>query len=230
VTCPRTVDAGAYVLGALPPAQRLEFHQHLATCPDCRAEVAELAGLPGLLGRLDAAAAAELDHETSSPAPSLLPAALGRLRTNRRRQRWRLAAAAAALVLVAGAGAGAVAWRSGGSPPSKAPLAVTLSPMQARDPSGPVQAQIALVPENGGTRIQMHCVYLSDPYEQEKAWNLKLVVFPKAGSPGPAAAEWTVAPGTDLSVSAKTPLSKDQIDWIELQRGDGTVLLSYTVA
>jgi Putative zinc-finger len=230
VTCPRTVDAGAYVLGALPPAQRLDFHQHLATCPECRAEVAELAGLPGLLGRLDMSAAAELDRE-QSPPPSLLPAALGRLRDNRRRQRWRLAAVAAAVVLLAGAGAGAVAWQAGGSPPSRAPLAVTLNPMHAIDPSGPVQAQIALVDQDGGTRIEMHCVYLSGaPYEEEKAWKLSLMVYPKGGgSPGPAAAVWTADPGTDLSVSASTPLRRDQIDKIELTRGDGTVLLSYPV-
>ena len=55
--CDRVVDSGVYVLGALPPAERTAFEAHLAGCAVCRDEVADLAGLPGLLGRLDAPAA-----------------------------------------------------------------------------------------------------------------------------------------------------------------------------
>jgi anti-sigma-K factor RskA len=35
-------DIGAYVLGALPEAEREGFERHLATCPECRREVEEL--------------------------------------------------------------------------------------------------------------------------------------------------------------------------------------------
>ena len=42
----------SYVLGALPADQRLEYEQHLSGCAACRAAVAELAGLPGIVGRL----------------------------------------------------------------------------------------------------------------------------------------------------------------------------------
>src|SRR4051794_40547905 len=42
----------AYVLGALAPAERLEFEGHLALCTRCRASVAEIAGLPGLLAQV----------------------------------------------------------------------------------------------------------------------------------------------------------------------------------
>ncbi|WP_051032034.1 anti-sigma factor family protein [Nocardia veterana] len=40
---------GPYVLGALDREQRLEFEAHLSECAECRAAVAELSGLPGLL-------------------------------------------------------------------------------------------------------------------------------------------------------------------------------------
>ena len=33
----------AYVLGALSPAERREFEEHLASCPSCQAAVSELA-------------------------------------------------------------------------------------------------------------------------------------------------------------------------------------------
>lgn len=39
----------AYVLGALAPAERRTYEEHLTTCDTCRAAVAELAGIPGLL-------------------------------------------------------------------------------------------------------------------------------------------------------------------------------------
>jgi anti-sigma factor RsiW len=53
VTCDFGHEDGAYVVGALGPAKRLAFEQHLAGCPDCVRSVRELAGLPGLLARID---------------------------------------------------------------------------------------------------------------------------------------------------------------------------------
>jgi hypothetical protein len=50
-------DSAAYVLGALSPAERSDYERHMAECPICRTDVAELAVLPGLLGRLDVTAA-----------------------------------------------------------------------------------------------------------------------------------------------------------------------------
>jgi hypothetical protein len=46
------IALGAYVLGALDPADRSALETHLAGCATCQAELASLAGLPGLLGRL----------------------------------------------------------------------------------------------------------------------------------------------------------------------------------
>ncbi|MFD0784741.1 zf-HC2 domain-containing protein, partial [Micromonospora azadirachtae] len=45
--CEFTQDDGAYVLGALAPAERAAYERHLAGCADCREAVAELAVLPG---------------------------------------------------------------------------------------------------------------------------------------------------------------------------------------
>ena len=53
MSCPFAHDDAAYVLGALSPAERLEFERHLGRCDDCTRAVRELAGLPGLLGRVD---------------------------------------------------------------------------------------------------------------------------------------------------------------------------------
>ncbi|MGW3168586.1 zf-HC2 domain-containing protein [Streptomyces sp. NPDC001153] len=48
---------GAYVLGVLSPAETEQVRAHLAECDGCRAEHAELAGLPALLATVSAAEA-----------------------------------------------------------------------------------------------------------------------------------------------------------------------------
>ena len=55
IGCEYAHDDGAYVLGALSPAERAAYERHLSTCSACREAVAEIAVLPGLLGRLDEA-------------------------------------------------------------------------------------------------------------------------------------------------------------------------------
>ena len=59
---------GVYLTGAIAPADRAIVVRHLAGCEDCRAELAGLAGLPGLLRRPDVQAAAESACEESAEA------------------------------------------------------------------------------------------------------------------------------------------------------------------
>jgi hypothetical protein len=119
---------GVYVLGAIEPADRAQVDEHLATCADCREELASLAGLPALLRRVPTAEAERLavaDQADSAmdetPPDHLLPSLLARTTQARRVRRWReLAAAAAVAVLALGAGAaGASLLGSGpGAPPA----------------------------------------------------------------------------------------------------------------
>ena len=50
MTCRFAHLDGAYVLGSLSPAERLEFEAHLPGCAECSRGVRELAGLPGPAG------------------------------------------------------------------------------------------------------------------------------------------------------------------------------------
>jgi hypothetical protein len=68
--CEHEHDDGAYVLGALSPAERAAYERHLGTCSFCREAVAEVAVLPGLLGKLDAADFAKLLDPTLSEPPA----------------------------------------------------------------------------------------------------------------------------------------------------------------
>jgi len=60
-------DIGAYVLGALEPAEEAAVREHLASCSSCAAEHASLAELPRLL----ALAAPVGDDGPPAPAPAL---------------------------------------------------------------------------------------------------------------------------------------------------------------
>src|SRR5207253_2789417 len=42
VSCPHTVDAAAYLLGALEGEERVAFREHAAGCAACQRELAEL--------------------------------------------------------------------------------------------------------------------------------------------------------------------------------------------
>jgi hypothetical protein len=121
---------GVYVLGAIDPAERAQVDEHLATCADCREELAGLAGLPALLRRVPTAEAERLavadqadpaDPAAEEPAADdkMLPALLARTAQTRRVRRWReLAAAAAVAVLALGAGAAGASVLGSGTSPS----------------------------------------------------------------------------------------------------------------
>ncbi|HEY6276779.1 MAG TPA: zf-HC2 domain-containing protein [Streptosporangiaceae bacterium] len=122
---------GVYVLGAIDPADRALVDEHLATCSECREELAGLAGLPALLRRVPTAEAERLavadqpdESVLDAAAEELLPSALARTAQIRRVRRWReLAAAAAVAVLALGAGAAGAHLLGSGAPAAKPPLA-----------------------------------------------------------------------------------------------------------
>jgi Putative zinc-finger len=96
------------VLGAIDPVERGLVDAHLATCRDCRDELAGLAGLPALLARVNPDEISRIcADDTVSPAASdgppeeLLGTVLGLAEARRRRNRWRYLSAAAAVVAIA---------------------------------------------------------------------------------------------------------------------------------
>jgi anti-sigma factor RsiW len=106
---------GVYVLGAIDPAERAQVDEHLATCLECREELASLAGLPAMLRKVPVAeaerlAAAEQDPQLAGvPSEEMLPSLISRTANVRRIHRWRTLAAAAAVAIVALGGGAAVA-------------------------------------------------------------------------------------------------------------------------
>ena len=143
---------GVYVLGAIDPAERATVDSHLSSCPECREELAGLAGLPALLRRIPVDEAQQLADEPADemadsemPSDQVLESLLARTSRARQVRRWRGLAAAAAVVLVAGA-AGAATW-SALNPPAASVAGATLGHVgggkccDARLGHGPVHGQ-----------------------------------------------------------------------------------------
>src|ERR1700722_13195534 len=115
------VSLGVYVLGAIDPAERSLVDAHLATCRDCRDELAGLASLPALLARVTPEELSRIEADAGTVADEQPPAALvgtglDLAAARRRRTGWRYAAAAAAVVAVAAGVFGGLA--SSGSAPA----------------------------------------------------------------------------------------------------------------
>ncbi len=103
------VSLGVYVLGAIDPAERALVDAHLATCRDCRDELAGLAGLPALLARVNPDEISRIRADDTvrnvtddRPPGELIGTVLDLAEARRRRTRWRFLAAAAAVVAIAG--------------------------------------------------------------------------------------------------------------------------------
>ncbi|WP_406297917.1 zf-HC2 domain-containing protein [Embleya sp. NBC_00888] len=120
------LDLGAFVVGALDENEAARVRQHVATCPRCRAEYEELAGLPTLLARLTAAEAAASGAAANGVVPARVLSTAARQADRRRRSRHAVAAAAAVLMILAGftgwvLGDSSDSGDTAGAPPTTAP-------------------------------------------------------------------------------------------------------------
>jgi anti-sigma factor RsiW len=121
------ISLGVYVLGAIDPAERALVDAHLATCRECRDELAGLAGIPALLARVNPEEIDRIAEEAVPVDVQAPPALIGTVHdladARRRRTRWRFLATAAAVVALAGGIFGGVAaTRSPApAPPSATP-------------------------------------------------------------------------------------------------------------
>jgi len=211
-------DDAAYVLGALDPADRTAYEQHLASCPLCHQSVSELAGLPAMLERVDPAS---LDTLNTDPVPeSLLPRLLAEVGQQRRRRSLRIAAAGflAACLLAALAFGGISVWSG-----SHHPQVLVMQPVSPD--AGGVHATVRLLGDAADTRIRLDCGYLGNPAgEPGYEPSYRMVVFNRAGAMVDLGS-WTPRPGEDVQIVRDSPWRRQALSRIEIANSSGEVLL-----
>lgn len=210
----------AYVMGALSPADRSLFEEHLAACTRCRDAVADLAPTAGLLSRLAPERARALD---ASPGPAdTVRARVAAGARRRRRRAWALAAAAA---IVAGAAVAVPVTIAATAPREGAVHAL-------EDVAGaPLEASVRLVSAEWGTRIDLVCNYSGEVLDApEGGWPYALAVVADDGGIT-TLSTWRAAPGSETRLSAGTDLAVAEIGAVEIRTIDGAdVIMRYDAA
>jgi hypothetical protein len=226
--CSFAHDDAAYVLGALSPVERLEFERHLAGCADCTRSVRELAGLPGLLGRVDARVLEEPVVEEPVPG-TLLP----RLSREVRRARRRRTLAAAGLAAAAAAVIAPVVVTQvtdGGDPAPSAPTASASPSVEALEmaPVGevPVRASLTMEEVTWGTRLGLTCTYDPDSVEYELPPEVDYILTVRTrDGQTEQVGSWTSVDGRTLRFAAGTAAHAADIASVEVRTPDGRVVL-----
>ncbi|MFJ4295450.1 anti-sigma factor family protein [Curtobacterium sp. NPDC089689] len=216
----------AYVLGSLPADERLEYERHLETCDRCAAAVAELVGLPGLLGKLPADQAVEIAEPDGRPdtgSEGTLASVAHRVRHRRRRRRVWVAATAAAAVLAAVLGGLAVGTAR------VDPASVQAASQSAADRYSLVGARgldvdLAVSGEPWGTRFDWGCSYGGKSWASDGSVQYDLVVVRDDGT-AETVASWSAAGEDARGLSASTTVPRGDIASVQVRlRGDDRVL------
>jgi hypothetical protein len=234
-SCPHAHDDAAYVLGALSPAERLDFERHLDTCDECSRSVRSFAGMPGLLDRVDPGVLANPPADPPLPA-TLLPSLTRAVEVRSRRRVLvvaGLAAAAAAVVALAVPAAlhRAEAPVSGPGTSTSSPQSPdTGDPVETREmaPLGdvPIEARLGLEQVTWGTRMLLTCTYDKDAAELELPEKVDYLMWVTAADGrSEQVGSWTSVSGTTMEVPAATSVPRDDIASVEVRTVDGRVVL-----
>jgi hypothetical protein len=221
---------GAYALGALEPAEVQEVDVHLATCAECRAELAELEEMKDFLGEVPPEAFLEgppeggdlLLQRTLREVRELTAEAVPPPARVRRRSRWLLVAAA--LVLVAGALGGGVALGRHTAPQADQPAA-GYKEITATDTNTGTTMVTTVEPRAGWSWIRVSIKGLRAGAECE-------MLVTDASGKSWVAGSWVVSPkaardGSVFGGGVLVPL--DQVRSVEIKTIQGEHVVTATV-
>ena len=220
-SCPHAHDDAAYVLGALSPAERLDFERHLDSCDECSRSVRSFAGMPGLLDLVDPGVLEDPPADPPLPA-TLLPSLTGAVEVRSRRRVLVVAGLAAAAAAVVALAVPAVLDRGRRRrSPGRAPS--TSSPQSPGSPDGgdavethemaplgdvPVEASLGLEQVAWGTRMLLTCTYDKDAVEVELPEQVDYLLFVTASDGrSEQVGSWTSLSGATMEVPAATSVA-----------------------
>jgi hypothetical protein len=231
-------DVGAYSMGLLEERDRREFEDHLAGCPACAAEVAELSPMAALLRGVEltgvepAGAAGGEPHAGREPGGGEVTELLRRrARQQRRRRRWQVALGAAAGIVLIGGGIGVgIAAAPQDSPPPAPPLALTGQLHSATDPGTGVAGTVGLVAKAWGTQVTLDLSKVHGPAECE------LVAVSRTGERRVVMGWLVAAPGdgvpghpAHLVIKGGTSIPRNDLSRVDVDVVNGRTLVSIPV-
>jgi hypothetical protein len=223
MSCSYATSDASYVLGALSAAERRDFEGHLRTCQECAESVRLLAGMPGLLGRVNADV---LEPQPDEPVPNtLLPNLVSAVRRSRRRRTWVTAGLAAAAAVLATVGTVAVLDHPAASPEAGPTPVVPSGTAMTRVGTDPMGATLALTPVAWGTRLDLTCSYPAISGDYAGGASSYALVVHTAGGTAQRVATWKPLPGRTMQLTAATATAPARITEVDVTRADGTPVL-----
>jgi len=231
-------DVGAYSMGLLEERDRREFEDHLAGCPACAAEVAELSPMAALLRAVELTGAEPAGAEGGEPVAGREPGGgdvtellRRRARRQRQRRRWQVALGAAAGIVLIGGGIGVgIAAAPQNGPPAPPPLALTGQLHSATDPGTGVAGTVGLVAKAWGTQVTLDLSKVHGPAECE------LVAVSRTGERRVVMGWLVTAPGdgvpghpAHLVIRGGTSIPRSDLSRVDVDVVNGRTLVSIPV-
>ncbi len=196
-------DLGAYVLGALDPADRLRVEEHVRGCHACAAELGELRTLPPLLEKVQLG---DLADAAVTPSPDLFERVSAAVDADRARAVRRRLLVAAAVLAVLGAGAGTATWALRSDEPTRTVVA------------GDVRMTVTATAEGTGTALDVRVAGVPP------RTNCTLLVVDRDGNRHPAG-EWSATYAGEASFRGWSDVDRSDVADVVLLGTDGSELV-----
>ncbi len=225
-------DVGAYSMGLLEEQDKRTFEDHLAGCPACAAELAELSPMAPLLRGAELQGVEPATAAGGEPDGGKVTELIRRrARQQRQRRRWQVAlGAAAGIVLIGGGiGAGIAAAPQHAGPPAPA-LALTGQLHSATDPGTGAAGTVGLVAKAWGTQVTLDLSRVRGPAECE------LIAVSRTGERRVVMGWLVPAPGdgvpghpAHLVIRGGTSIPRNDLARVDVDVVNGPTLVSIAV-
>jgi anti-sigma factor RsiW len=222
-------DVGAYSMGLLEDPDRQEFEHHLAGCPSCAAELAELSPMGALLRGVEPVGVAGQEASAAQGGEAPITQLLHRRAEQQRLlRRWQITLAAAAAVMLIGGGIGIGIARAPGR--TAPPLAIAGQLHSATDPGTGATGTVGLLSKAWGTQVTLDLSKVHGPVE------CQLVAVSRTGERRVVMSWLVPAPGdgvpghpAHLVIQGGTSIPRSDLAHLDVDVVNGRTLVSIPV-
>lgn len=220
----------AYVLGALSSDDRRVFERHLATCSACTSAVGEVAGIPGILKKIDVNTATEIANRPSDESeivqrfePNLVQNLARSINDRKHRIRRMMTAGmaiAAAAVMVIGILIGSTIHPQTNLSTGSLPNSTTgTKVVMAELVPNAMTVDLQVKNKKWGTSFEWNCVYRNSSASTQTPEAYNLVVTDESGTVT-TIATWSEIGSSAKGLTASTSIPLSKIRTVEIRAAD----------